>query len=261
MTAATTTPTKRDPINDRFFKPLRILERCSGWLFYVTAIVSFLPLFIEKKEHPSAFEAVQIAFVVLVLGLFAAGLVARLWLMPAAHDARRVDLLSHAYKVPLTHEQTEGYYNNDQSDPIRRLGVATMESAFFTRAILRSMASRERAKTGIYVAAFLVALMYKGYPPEVWGVAALAVFSEQIVSRFFRLEWLLRRADRAYDDLYALFQSGPPKLAVHARAIGGLTLYETSKDNAAITLSAKIFAAKNPSLSKEWDTVREKLKL
>jgi len=136
-----------------------------------------------------------------------------------------------------------------------------MENALFTGEILRSMARRERAKTSIYVASFLVALMYKGYPPEVWSIAALAVFSEQIVSRFFRLEWLLRRADRAYNDLYALFQSSPGKLAVHARAIGSLALYETSKDNAAITLSAKIFHAKNPSLSKDWDTVREKLKL
>ncbi len=263
MTAATTTPrpAKHDPITDRFFKPLEILEHCSGWLFYVVAVVSFLPLFIEKTNQPVTFEAVQIVFVVLVLALFAAGLAARLWLMPAAHDARRLDLLSHAYNVPLTHEQTEGYYNNDQTDPIRRLGASTMENALFTREILRSMARWERVKTAAYLIAFLAALMYKGYPPEVWGIAAQAVFSEQIVSRLLRLEWLRQRADRVYSDLYVLFQTRPTKLDVHSRSLGGFALYETSKENAAITLSARIFHAKNPSLSKDWDAVRERLGL
>jgi len=55
--------------------------------------------------------------------------------------------------------------------------------------------------------------------------------------------------------------SGPAKLAVHPGSIRGFALYEASKDNAAITLSSKIFHAKNPSLSAEWDKIREKLKL
>jgi hypothetical protein len=265
MTAATTTPTpppaKRDPINERFFDPIETLERWSGRLFYVTAVVSFLPLFVEKKEHPVLFDDVQIAFVLLVIALFVAGLVARLWLMPEAHDARRTDFLSHAYKVPLTHEQTEGYYNNDQTDPLRRVGVMTMENSFFTREILRSMARWERAKTAVYFAAFLGVLMYRGYPAEVWGIVAQAVFSEQIVSRFLRLEWLMRRADRAYNELYALFQSNPAKLSVHARALGAFVLYETSKANAAVTQSTKLFNRRNPELSKDWDKIRKKLKL
>jgi hypothetical protein len=265
MTAATTTPTpppaKRDPINKRFFDPLEILERWSGRLFYVTAVVSFLPIFVEKMEHPTVFDGIQIAFVLLVITLFIAGLVVRLWLMPEAHDARRTDLLSHAYELPLTPEQTEGYYNNGQTDPLRRVGVMTMENAFFTREILRSMARWERGKTSVYTATFLGLLMYRGYPAEVWGIVAQAVFSEQIFSRFLRVEWLRRRADRVYDELYALFQSEPAMLTVHARAVWGFAFYEAGKDNAAITLSTKIFRRRNPALSEDWQKIRGKLKL
>lgn len=265
MTAATTTPTpppaKHDPIHERFFEPLETFERWSGRLFYVTAVVSFLPIFVEKKEYPTLFEIIQISFVLFVVALFIAGLVVRVWLMPEAHDARRTDFLSHAYRLPLTHQQTQGYYNNDQADPLRRIGVMTMENAFFTKEILRSMTRWERWKTVVYLAGFLASLMYRGYPAEVWGVVAQAVFSEQIVSRFLRMEWLMRRADRAYNEIYALFESTPATLSMHARAIGGFVLYETSKDNAAITLSTKTFNQKNPALSKEWDKIRESLKL
>src|SRR4051812_23488041 len=103
---------RRDPIGDKYFKPLEISERCSNGLFYIAAILSFAALLVEKSTHPTLYDLVQICFVLAVTGVFSLGIIIRLYWRPKAEDKRRAELISSASKVQLTVEQTEKYYNN-----------------------------------------------------------------------------------------------------------------------------------------------------
>lgn len=252
---------RHDPIRDQYFSAAKAADGVSNWFFYGAAALSFAVLLVDKKDAPSAYDIVQGAFVLAVIAVFVSGLVIRLYLTPRAEDMRRKDLLSKAFRVPLTHEQSTGYYNNEQTQPIRFLGVAYMENSFFSKAVLLKMARWERAKGAIYLMAFLVAVLNRNTDLAFAATAAVAVFSEQIVSRWLRLEWLRSRCEATYDSLYTLFQFLPTSDVLQAKVLEAATFYETSKANGGITLSESIFFDLNHKLSDEWEHVKRTLKL
>jgi hypothetical protein len=91
-------------------------------------------------------------------------------------------------------------------------------------------------------------------------IAAQAVFSEQLLSRWLRLEWLSHRCGTIYTRLYDLFQAPPAARIRNARIVDALTAYETSKASAGIALSSPIFHRLNPRLSNEWKKILAALK-
>jgi hypothetical protein len=229
----------------------------ADWLFYVAAFLSLLVVFVDHSQYPTLYDWLQAVFVIAVAGLFAVGMAVRLHLKPTAEDARRLDLISNSTQVPLVPERSVGYYNNEQSDPIKRLGLNTLENSLFSEAIAAEM--MERIKIAVYALLFLGCLLYRRTDLGVVAAAALAVLSEQILSKWIRLEWLRTRCTRVHNDLYALFQSAPTKAVVSARVLDAFTLYETSKANAAVALSSKIFHKRNPELSAKWERIKQTL--
>ncbi|WP_159006259.1 hypothetical protein [Bradyrhizobium sp. S69] len=254
-------PTRHDPIGERHFRPLEIADRVSDISFYVAALLSFAALLIEKAEHPSLYDLVQIGFVFAVLTVFFSGIAIKLYWRPSAEDGRRAELISNASNVALTVEKTEGYYNNAETDPIRRLGVIIMENSHFSKAIALKMLHWERVRIGAYVVLFLAAVLYRKTDLAIASTAAQAVFSEQLLSRWLRLEWFRMRCQSVYSQAYALFQSSPSKRVLFAKVIELFGLYETGKANAGIALSSKLFFENNDALSREWDQIKSALKL
>lgn len=63
------------------------------------------------------------------------------------------------------------------------------------------------------------------------------------------------------EDVFRLFQTKPWAPQFNAHALDTLSMYETSKANAGITLSSTIFDDLNPTLSTEWDKVKATVKL
>jgi hypothetical protein len=204
---------------------------------------------------------VQIAFVLTVLFVFVSGIAIRLYWRPNAEDKRRAELITSASHVALTVERTEGYYNNDETDPTRRLGAMLLENSHFSKSVALKMLSRERFKIVAYLALFLVAVLYRRTDLAFAATAAQAIFSEQLLSRWLRLEWLHVRFDNVYRQLYGLFQSRSVKTVLYARVLELFALYETSKSNAGIALSSKIFFERNEALSTEWEKIKAALKL
>lgn len=252
---------KIDPIRDRYFKPLELAEQGSEAFFYVAAVLSFATLLVDKTVYPAGYSIIQVLFVVSVIAVFFLGLGIRLYWTPRAEDQRRLDLLSNANGVPLTHEKTIGYYNNDQTTSTKRLGVATMENSHFSRAIALEMAKKERLKVCAYIASFIIVALYRNTDLAIAAASAQAVFSEQIVSRWLRLEWLRMRCDETYKKLYSIFQDAPNKNTTNAKVLECFAFYETGKANAGIMLSSRVFERLNPSLSAEWETIKATLKI
>ncbi|ESY35258.1 hypothetical protein X747_28755 [Mesorhizobium sp. LNJC384A00] len=255
--------TRSDPIGARYYKPLRELERFSEALFYVSAALSIGTLLVDKTLYPGGYAAVQIAFVLSVLGNFVLGFVSRLYLAPRAEDKRRQDLLSNSYQVNLTHENALGYYNNDQTNPVKRLAASVMESSFFTNNILREMLRFERPKVILYFAIWIAALMIRSTDLGIIAAAAQVLFSEQILTKWLRLEWLRMRSERVYEKLHKLINTTTSfnKLAMHAHVMEHYSEYETGKAYASVTLSDRSFQKRNADLSREWEAIRAGLQL
>ena len=203
----------------------------------------------------------MIAFASSVLALFVVGLFLRLYLTPRADDSRRHDFFSSACGVNLTHQQTDGYYNNNFGDPIKRMAAQVFENSHFSKAIARRMAIRERIKVGVYVLVWIVCLINRQAEIGLIVAASQAVFSEQIFSKFIRLEWLRMRFERTYETMYHLFQSSPSKAPFTAIALDTMSMYEAAKSNAAITLNSKLFDEMNSDLSVQWEQIKTALKM
>jgi hypothetical protein len=252
---------RSDPIRTRYYDVVELADKVSDKLFYANAVLSVASLLVEKQAHPIAYDWILIFFALAVAALFAIGLVSRLYLTPRAEDKRRQDFFTSACGVSLTHEKTDGYYNNDFTEPIKRLAAQVLENSHFSKAVALRMARTERIKVIVYTVIWLTCVLNRQTDLGIVVAASQAVFSEQVVSKWLRLEWLRIRFEKTYDDVYRLFQSKPTAPKFNAMTLESLGVYETTKANAAITLSSKTFHQLNADLSAEWDQIKAGLKI
>lgn len=220
-----------------------------------------MTLLVERQTYPIVYEWLLILFAIAVVALFAIGLASRLYLTPRAEDKRRQDFFSSACGVSLTHDKTDGYYNNDFSEPIKRMAAQVLENSHFSKAIALRMAKGERTKVTAYALIWLLCLLNRQTDLGIVVAASQAVFSEQVISRWLRLEWLRMRFEKTYEDVYRLFQSRPSASKFSAMTLESLGMYETAKANGAITLSSRVFGDMNDALSIEWDRIKAELKI
>lgn len=164
--------------------------------------------------------------------------------------------------MPLTHERTRGYYNNQEDDPFRKCGVQLLENSWFTKELLRMMCHRERAILAAWLVVWLTAVFNRVTPMDWIVTGSLVLFSEELLSRFLRLEWFRSRAEKVYATLYRIFQSKPSESPAFAAAVvEALVLYENAKASSGVTVSSKLFDNNNTRLSVEWERIRASLGL
>lgn len=250
-----------DPIRKSYYDSVEIADNTCDWLFYSGTLLSFISLFVERSKYPEAYNIILIALGIVTLAFFITGLALRVYLMPRAEDRRRQDFFSNACGINLIHQKSDGYYNNKLVDPIQRMAAQVLENSHFSKTIALRMVKTERLKICIYIVLWLVCLMYRRNDLGVVLVASQAVFSEQVLSKWIRLEWLRMRFEKTFENVYTLFQAQPPKDEFNAMALTAISMYETAKANAAITLSGKIFDKLNTPLSKEWNIIKAALKI
>lgn len=252
---------RTDPIRDRYYKAVEIAERANDLFFYLGALLSFATLIVEKTTYPKPYAWTLGAFVIVTVAMFSVGLCSRLYWVPRAEDKRRQDFFTSACNVRLTHEASDGYYNNDFTKPIERIAAQVFENSLFSKSIALRMTWTERTKAAVYAVAWLVCLMNRETDPG-WVVAATqAIFSEQVLSKAIRVEWLRSRFEKTYDEMYRLFQARPRDAEFLAHTVESLASYEAAKANSGIVLSSKVFLRLNPTLSREWDQVKATLKM
>jgi hypothetical protein len=252
---------RSDPIRQNYYAAVQTAENVSDRLFLLGALLSFGTLLIDRTKYPEIYDVVLLVFSLSVVALFTLGIILRLYLTPRAEDKRRQDFFSSACNVSLIHQQTDGYYNNDFKDPIKRMAAQVLENSLFTKEITLRMARRERMKVGVYLLVWLVLLHYRRTDLG-WIVAASqAILSEQILSKWLRIEWLRIRAEKTFDDVFKLFQTRPAIVQFNAHALDAVSMYESAKATAAVTLSSKIFDELNTSLSAEWDKIKTTLRM
>jgi hypothetical protein len=252
-----------DTVGENYYKPLERAESLGGWLFWTVSLLSIAALVVDRTAYPVIYAIIQIAFVVGVFLFFVQGQALKLYFFPRAEDARRRELLQNSFGVTLTSEETVGYYNNDQTTPLKRLAASTMESAFFTSHISRRMLFWQRATTAGYVCLYFVAVLYRSTDLEFLAVLAQVLFSEDILSRWVRLEWLRNRSEKVFDSLQAMFVAKPAfsRPIAQSQAVDLFSLYETTKSTAAILLSSRLFHKHNVDLTAIWEQTRQKLGL
>lgn len=252
---------KVDTVAKNYYKPLKQAEKAGDVLFWLISALSIVALVVDEVFYPLAADVAQIALIVCVILFFMQGQVQKLYLFPRAEDKRRQQLLSDSFGVALTHEETVAYYNNDQTNPIKRLAASVMESAFFTNAITRLMLPCERAIIFGYLVVYITAVLHRSSDLAFLAVAAQALFGGEIVSRWLRLEWLRFRSEQVFNNCNRLFVARPAftRKMPQSEALDLFSYYESTKSTAAMLLSQKVFTQHNPRLTQEWEQIRGRL--
>jgi hypothetical protein len=247
---------KIDPVGERYFGPLRPAEIAADALFYLSALLSLLALFVEKPYYPILYTLVQIGFVLSVIALFVANLLIRLYFAPRAQKRRYEDFLSHAFGTALSYRQTTKYYNNSATTVPDRIAAQVLENSFYSRDTASSMATEEPFKVVVYALVWIIAVLNRSTDLSAIGVAAQIVFSEQVISRWLRIEWLRLKCEALFDELFQLIKNGTNLEVASVKVLGE---YEIVKATAAITLSTRLFERNEERTTREWEEIRNTL--
>lgn len=252
---------KIDPIRETYFKPVEIAEKFELFLFYISIIFSLTVLLVNKQEHNSLYNLMLTVFVLMVVANFLLSTVTSFYLKQSAEDKRLQDFLSKSYGISLNHEETHGYYNSDEKETIRRIGAQVLENSYFSKSIILKMLISTRIKNSIYIFLWLFLAIYRADDLNLVIIGTQVLFSEQILSRWFRLEWLYIRVQKVYESLYRCFQIMPKEKGFEIAIQEYFVMYESAKSKANITLSSKVFDRLNKKLSAQWGGIMKKINL
>jgi hypothetical protein len=137
-----------------------------------------------------------------------------------------------------------------------RIAAQVLENSFYSRDTAASMASEERIKIAIYALVWIIAVLNRSTDLGAIGVAAQIVFSEQIISRWLRVEWLRFKCEALFEALFQLIKS---RSALEVASVKVLGEYEVVKATAAITLSTRLFERNEERTTREWEEIRRTL--
>jgi hypothetical protein len=184
---------RQDPIG-----PESPWEGISDAAFYLAAVLSIVVLLIDKTAQPKFYGAIQATFAVTVVAFFVSGIVVKTYFAARAHSSRFSDFVSNAFSVPLVPDHCAAITTPRPKTHFLRMAASALENRLFTKSILRKMLRFERARISIYVIAWLWAAFYRATDLELLAVAAQVLFSEQLLSRWIRMEWLRSRVEGLY---------------------------------------------------------------
>lgn len=250
---------KIDPIRAKYYAPIENLEIATEWLFWVAGALSLAAVAIDPNTWPTLFLCVQVSFVVSVVALFLMGLWQRLTLSPMAEHQRRLDFLSKAFEVGLAPEPTTNYYTAQETHPHRRMAAQLLENAIYSKNTAAYMLFRAHFTAGGYIACWLAIVLWRRTDIGLIVASAQVLFSEQVISRWFRLVWIHSRFQRVFEDTSAFLQANHPAAMRNASIISLFAYYECAKATATILLSQRAFDSTKHESKKEWLSVCEQL--
>lgn len=246
----------------RYYRPAIKLELIGAGLFWVNVCLSLSILLSEIL--PSLLQnLIQPVFITSVLIQFVVSQVNRFYLIPKAERMRREQMLSDAFGVPLSHDKTSLYYNNDYSPSIKRLGANTMENALFSSRVAAEMLPSKRLYVGVYLVTWVLVFSFQNIGLNVTIWITQIVFSGEIITQWLSLEVLRIRQERTYEKLHTHFlhEIGGNSQRAIATILDSFVAYESAKSSASYLLSTKAFNKLNPALTEKWEQVRSELKM
>lgn len=250
-------PSERVDEVEREYKHAKTCGSITRFTFWLTAALSlFLPFLYGRPREFS-----RDVLIVSAIVYFFASQFARFIFIPRAESVRRRQFLTDSLDAPLSLLQTLGYYNNEFSPSVARLGANVMENSLFTEAVATRMLRFWRPTIALYMIAWLGIFTARASSIELVAWATQVVFSAEVLVKWLRLEWLRVRSEVVFNRMhnhFALAKGGSAKNAM-ATIIDAAIEYESAKAAAGLLLSTKAFGQINEEVSAKWEGIRKQL--
>lgn len=176
-----------------------------------------------------------------------------------AENERRKTLLSNAYGSELTDKKAIGYYNNNEKNSIKKLGVNVFESTFFTKSNTNIMIKQNVVKMIIDVIIWLVIVLIMKDKNIVLCITQ-SIFSSEMLINYFKLLYFNNKVNGIYNKLFTLFITNKYSNKHESQLLEYSFEYECLKSSAHILLSSSNFNKNNVKWSKDWEKLLKKIK-
>ena len=137
---------------DKDFRLCIKLEKLLSIFYYVSVVIS---LILSIKFNNILCVTLIVLHILYIIGDTINDMIFKNF----AENERRKTLLSNAYGSELTDKKTVGYYNNNEKNSIKKLGVNVFESTFFTKSNTNIMIKQNTIKIIIDVIIWLVIIL------------------------------------------------------------------------------------------------------
>lgn len=253
--------TQRFDSLDKYYKQIDRYQVTSTILFWFNALISLLIFFENGIETLKSFFT--ISFIVMTVLYFVVDNYLSVFLIPNVEEKRRTHLLSNSLGIQLDNETTNLYYNNDIQPSIVRLGANVLENSLFAKRVTGEMLKRETIIIFIYAIIWIVCLSIRNTDIELVSIASQTLFASTIIPSWVKLLMLHNQNERIHNELYRLFlmKKDTPQKILFPLVIDSFVKYESAKAYSGVKQSTKIFHKINPEVTREWEQIKNTLKL
>jgi len=242
------------------------LKRTNNWLLYIIFVLSVTLPFLKSQEKYQEIVLMGEIFNITLMVIFAAiTFIVDYYLFPKAERVRRSDFIDNSFGTISNVEQSEKYFSNDAIERgIYKASANLFENCLFTCKISKKMRFRQIMKSSIF-ALVIIGFAVIGFRNNQLAVPILQLFlSANILGDLIKLLLFVGKNERIFEDLLKLFgdrnfKSSPYLYLPHFLKI--YSDYETNLAWAMILLDSKIYKEVNPSLSVEWEALKQKLSI
>ena len=245
---------------EKHYKPVEQINKVLDWLFWGLVALSFLQIF-KTSLPPVVQDCSAVLFLAGAITSLALSIASRSFLTPKAERARRKQNLSNAFGAKLSNEKTNLYYNNSYKHSILRLGANTFENSLFSKETSAGMLKTTRIGLLVYFVVWFVVLALRQSNLDLITWITQFIFSTDILGYWIALELLRHRNEKVFERYHEFFRH-----SIDDRSAEGMATildiysdYESAKASAGIKLDSKIFHKLNPSLTAEWERIKEQL--
>ncbi len=251
-----TSPTQRNDPLERHFAWIERQEKHIDVLSWL-AIAAFSIYVLLHAIHSHWDSLAKLIFIFFTMLAIAFSYWFRFAAQPPADRKRRRLLIQDAIGSALTTDKQNLYWNNRESQSVRRLLMNLAENTFFVPRMLRAELGNQIALALVFSIGLLISIRF-GTAEVVELFAVLLVFSEVILGKLVRMVWTLIRVKHLHIDIIAALRDRAPTTTdAIGRTLFLLGEYEYIKARGGYRASDHTFAQLNPVLTKQWNTYRD----
>ncbi|ORX75833.1 hypothetical protein BCR32DRAFT_249217, partial [Anaeromyces robustus] len=125
-----------------------------------------------------------------------------------AENERRKSFIKESFNVNITKRVTHKYYNNEEKDSVKKMGINCFENLFFTKYIAKKMLVTESLKVFIIVLLHTI-LLIQVKDLELLVLITQTVFSSEYLFKYIKFVYFIVQVSRIYAKMFDMFITNP----------------------------------------------------
>lgn len=171
----------------------------------------------------------------------------------------RKTMIADSFGVNITTTKSKGYYSNEITPSIEKMGMNNFESTLYTKKITEKMIYRNVIK-GIVLIIVLIIVLTKVENISLILLATQLLFSADVLLSVIKNIYYRVIVGSLYEKFYKIFVTDGYKKSDYPMIIEYVMEYECIKSYCHTILPNSIFDSEKNELEKEWNRIKESIK-